>query len=293
MITTPQTGAESDPAELFRRGELDAAVAAALAQVRRKPTDNAARLFLAELSCFAGDWERAEKQLDTLSQQTTEAAVLISLFRQLLRGETARHQVLLEGRAPEIVTPLTPAMQQGLRVIAAVRDGDGDAASEAVAEMDRLRPPARGTCDGTPFDSIRDLDDRTAAVLEVITATGKYFWTPWETLEYLEFDPPKRAMDLLWRRTRISVRGGPEGEVYVPTRYAFANDAGDAEMITAAHRLGHATDWVGVEGRYTYGIGQRTLLLGDRDIGIMELGSLEFEGAGEETADEAAEPAEG
>lgn len=258
--------------DFFRNGELSNALQAALTEVRQKPTDIPARLFLAELSCFAGDWERAEKQLETLSKQTTDAAMLIALFRQLLRGEVARQQVFLEGRTPEIVTPLTPAMNKALEILVAHRAGESSRATELVAEMDALQPLAKGTCNGQAFESIRDLDDRTAPILEVITSTGKYFWTPWESLEYLEFDPPKRAMDLIWRRTKISVKGGPEGEVYVPTRYVSA-----LEEVNDLHRLARATDWAGDEGEFIQGMGCRTLLVGDESLSLLELKSLQFE----------------
>ncbi len=258
--------------DLFRQGDLAGALEAALTEVRQKPTDVPARLFLAELCCFSGDWERAEKQLDTLSKQSTEAAMLIALFRQLLRGEIVRHQVLTEGRTPEIVTPLTPAMSKALEVITANRDGDLAKATELVIEMDSLQPPVKGVCDDQPFETIRDLDDRTGPILEVITSSGKYFWTPWESLEYLDFDPPQRAMDLIWRRTKISVKGGPEGEVYIPTRYVSAN-----ETLNDLQRLGRSTDWVGDEGQCTIGRGGRTLLVGENDLSLMELGKLEFE----------------
>lgn len=265
-------GAFLDSSELFQQGDLASALEAALTEVRQKPTDVPARLFLAELCCFSGDWERAEKQLDTLSKQTTDAAMLVALFRQLLRGEIARQQVLVEGRTPEIVTPLTPAMSKAIEILNANRNGDLAKATELVAEMDSLQPLVTGTCNDKPFESIRDLDDRTAPILEVITSTGKYFWTPWESLEYLDFDPPLRAMDLLWRRTKISVKGGPEGEVYIPTRYVSANDT-----LNELQRLSRATDWIGEEGEFTQGLGCRTLLVGEESLTIMELKSLTFD----------------
>ena len=47
-------------------GNLSAAVDSALKLVKTNPTDATARTFLFELSCFAGDWDRAEKQLDVI-----------------------------------------------------------------------------------------------------------------------------------------------------------------------------------------------------------------------------------
>src|SRR5690606_17147809 len=78
--------------EHFSAGRLGEALAAATAQVRSRPTDVAARVFLAELLCFAGELERADKQLDLVADQDTTLAVGVALFRQLIRGEQARQQ---------------------------------------------------------------------------------------------------------------------------------------------------------------------------------------------------------
>jgi len=259
--------------DLYRKGELNAALEAALGEVKQKPTDIPSRLFLAELCCFAGDFERAEKQLDTLSHQTTEAAVLISLFRQLLRGEVARQQVFLEGRTPEIVTPLTECMSKSLEVLTALRDGNRVGSAAMVSYIDSTVPTASGTCDDKKFEGIRDLDDRTASFLEVITSTGKYYWTPWETIEYLHFDPPHRAMDLLYRRTKISITGGPEGEVFIPTRYVMQDPKA---VVDDSMRLARATDWIGEDAGVVQGVGLRTLLIGDQDLSIMEIKEIDF-----------------
>jgi len=54
--------------QLLQSGHLDEAVKALTTEVRDDPTDPRRRTFLFELLCFAGDYSRAEKQLDVLSQ---------------------------------------------------------------------------------------------------------------------------------------------------------------------------------------------------------------------------------
>ena len=77
-----------------------------------------------------------------------------------------------------------------------------------------------GTCDDQPFDDLRDLDELTASFFEVLTSTGKYFWIPLERVDTVEFRAWERPRDLLWRRAHMVVRGGPDGEVYLPVLYA-------------------------------------------------------------------------
>ncbi len=46
-----------------------------------------------------------DRQLDTIIQQSKDAAVFPLLFRQLVRAEIIRQQVFEEGRVPELVVP--------------------------------------------------------------------------------------------------------------------------------------------------------------------------------------------
>ena len=51
---------------LLDAGNLTAAIEAATREVKAHPADVAARTFLFELLLFAGEWERALKQLDVV-----------------------------------------------------------------------------------------------------------------------------------------------------------------------------------------------------------------------------------
>ncbi len=259
--------------ELYQAGDLQGAITAATQHLKSKPTDEASRLLLAELLCFSGDIERAEKQLDVISRQSTQGAVTLALYRQLLRGEAAREQVLREGRTPEVVqAPLPKDCEVMLEALMALRLGQQDDAIRLQQEASQQRAPVPGICNDQPFDDFRDLDDRLAGVLEVITNQGKYYWVPWASIHSLEMEAPQVPMDLLYRRTQIDVQNGPQGEVYVPTRYL----AGADEEQRDALLLCRATEWVGEEGKFVQGRGLRTFLAGDADMTIMEIKTLSF-----------------
>jgi type VI secretion system protein ImpE len=258
--------------ELFKAGDLQAAIGVATTELKAKPRDVATRLFLAELLWFNGQLDRVEKQLETISLQTTQAAMTLALYRQILRGETAREQVLREGRTPELVTELPADAKSMLEALLALRLGQGDEGSRLLGLAESQRVNLHGVCNGREFSEFRDLDDRVAGVLEVITSTGKYYWVPWQNIESLEMEPPKVPLDLLYRRTQIEVSGGPNGEVYIPTRYVANAD----EKLDDALLLGRATDWIGEAPALVQGRGLRTLLVGDEDMTIMEIETLSF-----------------
>ncbi len=258
--------------ELYEAGRLDEAIAAVAAEVKQSPTNTAARNFLCELLCFAGQWERADKQAEAISLDDPRAAMAVTLLRHLIRAETARHDFYERGRVPDFLEAPSPRLRLHLEASVAWREGNGAEAARLLAQAEELRPALRGTCNGKPFEDLRDLNDMTASFFEVLTGTGKYYWIPFESVETMEFQPPKQLHDLLWRACHLSVRGGPEGLVYLPALYAGSSADADQRI-----RLGRMTDWRGGEGSPVHGVGQRIFLLDDTDLGILEIHQLAFE----------------
>jgi type VI secretion system protein ImpE len=262
------------PSELYQAGKLTDAVDAALAAVKQHPTDTARRGLLCELLCFTGAWERADKQLDAIGLQDPQAIVGLSLVRQLIRAEIARQQFLEEGHVPEFVGLPSAALKLHLQASIALRESKPAEAAALLAQAEEQRVHPRGTCDGQSFADLRDLDDMTSCFCEVLTSTGKYFWIPWETVELIEFRPPERPRDLLWRRAHMVVTGGPDGEVFLPALYPLTWKNGDDQL-----RLGRGTDWRGQEGEPVRGTGLRMLLIGEQDRTILELKEIQFQNA--------------
>lgn len=263
--------------ELYQSGKLAAAITAAIDVVKKSPTDTGARFLLAELFCFAGEWERADKQLDALGQQSVDAAVRIVLFRQLIRGETARQQLFSDGRLPEFLFDVTAELRLRLDALVAIRENDLAAAASLLEQAEEARAKVTGTTVGhsgehEPFDDFRDLDDLCGSFLELLTSTGKYYWVPIDRIQKIECHPPQRAMDLIWRRVLMDVAGGPEGEVYLPTIYVGTNETGDDQL-----QLGRGTTWTEAGNGPIRGLGQKTFLVGSHDVPIMQLGTITFE----------------
>ncbi|WP_298225188.1 type VI secretion system accessory protein TagJ [Acidocella sp.] len=261
---------ELQAADLFRAGRLADALAAATAEVKKAPTDLGRRVLLAELLLFSGNLERADVILDAAGQLDPSVAVVVSEFRQLLRAETARRQLYRDGRVPELLGDLEPSGQASMKALVALREGNLAEAAEAAAQAEELRSRISGTANGQPFDDFRDADDLFPGYIETLTTTGKYFWIPVSRIESMEFHPPKRPRDLAWRRCSMSVKAGPDGDVYIPAIY-FADDE-----VDEAHRLGRATSWSEGEGPVR-GIGQRVFLAGEEDLSIMQLKDVTFQ----------------
>ena len=252
--------------DLYTAGSLADAIDAAVEEVKKAPTDVGLRGFLCELFCFSGDLERADKQLDAMGVQDPEATVAISLFRHLVRAEQARQQFFAEGRVPDLIDKPSERIQLHLQASIRLREGQPAEAAELLQKAEEERAPVGGVCNGEPFDDLRDLDDLTSSIFEVLTSTGKYYWIPIERVELVEFHKPERPRDLLWRRAHMVVRGGPDGEVYLPMLYPGSDAESDDRV-----RLGRFTDWRSGDGGPVRGVGQRMFLAGDKERTVLEL----------------------
>jgi len=265
----PET--ENTAGELFRAGKLTAAIEAANGAVRRNPADLGSRVLLAELLVFANNLERADTILDAASQIDSTVMIGVAEFRQLIRAALARCEHSRAGRVPEFLGEPTTALRLSLAALVAFRAGDIEEAAQHAAEAEAARPRVAGHAGGTPFDDFRDADDLHAGFFEALTTTGKYFWIPTERVASIEFHPPRRARDLVWRRASISVTGGPDGDVYLPAIYDTNKPDISDEFL-----LGRATDWVGPEEGPMLGMGQRVFVVGEDATGIMDLTTLRF-----------------
>ncbi|TWU31948.1 type VI secretion system accessory protein TagJ [Novipirellula artificiosorum] len=262
------------PSELYQAGQLDEAVQRSVELVKKNPADSNLRFQLAELSCIAGDLERADRQMETVSNQDTQAAMAAALFRQLVRAELSRRECFCSGRMPEFIGTPSPQLQNHVRALTAIRENDLVEAAKWIGAVDESAPKhTKGwIVNDNSVTAIRDLDDVLAPILEVHTSTGKYFWIQWDQIVALEVHPPKRSIDLLWRQASLSIESGPDGEVYLPAIYL---DPDGQPATDASLRLGRSTDWVESGDSIVRGRGQKTLLAGDVDLPFMSLVTIE------------------
>src|SRR5262249_47934936 len=159
--------------EHYKAGKLQAAIDAAIEDVKKQPTNVGPRGLLAELLCFAGEWERADKQLDALGHQDPSVGVGIALFRHLIRAAHAREAFYASGRVPEIIDQPTPVVKLHLEASIFAREGKAAEAAKLLEQAEAQRVHVTGTCNGQAFDDLRDTDDLTACIFEVLTSTGK------------------------------------------------------------------------------------------------------------------------
>ncbi len=255
---------------LFDAGKLEEATQALLAEVKANPSDPARRTFLFELSCFAGDWARAEKQLDVIGHQSAEAELGVMVYRANIAAEQERERVFSDGVQPHFLKEPPPHIDLHVQAINQIRAGEMEAARATLDRAEEERPTVSGKFDGTEFEDFRDYDDIVAPVLELIVK-DKYVWMPFEQIRRFEISPPRQLRDLLWASAQIEALDGTVGQVYVPSLYA-----GTAQQTDNQVRLGRVTDWKQLSEDLFRTVGLRLFRVGEEEKSLFEAKTVEF-----------------
>jgi type VI secretion system protein ImpE len=256
---------------LFDAGELGAAIAEVTQGVKAHPTDASLRTFLFELLCFAGEWDRAEKQLDALGHQDVKAEIGVQVYRNNIKAERDRSRLFSDGLQPHFLMEPPAYVDLHLAAINRLREGNTAEARETLDRAEDERPALAGTFNGRRFEDFRDWDDLVGPVLESII-NGQYTWLPFEQVGRIEVNPPKQARDLVWASARIEATDGTIGEVYIPALYAGSSQHPDDQV-----RLGRMTDWKRLSDDLSVAVGLRLFLVDGEDRPLFEARSVEFE----------------
>jgi type VI secretion system protein ImpE len=257
--------------ELLDAGQLSAAIEQLNQEVRSHPTDSHLRTFLFELLCFAGDYPRAERQLDVIAQQEATSEMGVQVYRNVLVAERARRRLFSEGLRPNFLFDLPPYVHLHLEAMNRLREGNPTEAMTLLEESDSSRPRLKGRIEGHPFQDFRDGDDLIAPFLEVIVRNS-YIWLPFEQIKHLTISIPKRLRDLLWVPATLESHHAPVGEVFLPVLYAGSSGHADDHV-----KLGRMTDWQAVTDELALGLGQHLFFIDGQDRGLLEVRDLAFE----------------
>lgn len=259
--------------QALKSGDAAAALKLLTDQVRSHPQDAKLRVFLFQLLCVLGQWERALNQLNVSLELDAGTLPMVQTYREAIACEALRQQVFAGQKVPMLFGE--PETWVALLIEAMLREGQGDAAAARQLRAEALAqaPAVAGSANGTPFAWLADADGRLGPVLEAII-NGRYYWLPLNRLARFDIDPPEDLRDAVWMPAHFQFTNGGEVVGLIPTRYpGTVLAAGDA--LALARR----TDWVErAPGDFT-GLGQRLLTTDAQDLGLMDLRSVVFDQA--------------
>jgi type VI secretion system protein ImpE len=255
--------------DLYKQGKLPEAIEAQLKLVKEKPADHGQRLFLFELLAFAGDLDRAQRQIDAVQYGELELDAAVLIYRKLLDSERARRRLFSESLVPRFFGEQPEHVHWRLEGINRLREHRPAEADELFTKANAAVPERKGQLNGKPFQSLRDCDDLFAGVLEVM-AQGGYYWVPLEQVDSVTLNPPKTPRDLLWAPARLEMKDS-SGNVHLPVLYPGSQEHPDNQV-----RLGRMTDWKAEEGGPVRGVGARVFLADDDDMNLLSWRELVF-----------------
>jgi type VI secretion system protein ImpE len=251
-------------------GNLKGAIEAAINIVKTNPTNVAARTFLFELSCFSGDWERAEKQLDAIGHQDPGAAMGSIIYRQNFKCERDRMNLLSHSSRPESAMAFPSYVEDLLRANDLVRTGDIAGAREVLDKVDEDRPAFSVTVNGEGYNDLRDYNDLTMCVFEAFVKDN-YLWIPFEQVQSIEFLERKSLRDVYWPQAKVELINGTTGEMFLPSLYTNTWKHEDDQV-----RLGRTVDWRDLGNDLFIGEGTRLYWMSGKDKPMLDIQTIVF-----------------
>jgi type VI secretion system protein ImpE len=260
-----------DAKALLDAGNLTAAIEQLISEVKANPADTTRRTFLFEMLCFAGDLDRAEKQLDVVGHQSTKAELGVQVYRNNIKAERDRRRLFSDGLQPHFLSEPPPYVDLQLAAVNRLREGNNGEARATLDRAEEERPALSGKLNGKDFKDFRDYNDLTGPVLELIVH-DKYTWLPFEHIRRIEIARPKQLRDLVWTAARIESLNGTMGEVFIPVLYAGSHEHPDDQV-----KLGRMTDWKDLGSDLYSGKGLRMFLVDGEDKPLFEARTVEFD----------------
>jgi len=257
----------------LKGGDPAAALSQLQEQVRERPSDASLRIFLFQLLCVLGQWERALNQLEVASNLDPGALAMAQMYGEAIRCEAVRAEVFAGRKSPLIFGQ--PDQWLALLIESRLVAGRGEAAR---AEDLRLRafddaPGSAGDIDGRPFEWIADADSRLGPVLEAVI-NGRYYWVPFARLRRITIEAPSDLRDVVWMPAHFEFENGGDSVALIPTRYPGSATSGDGAIA-----LARKTVWDEATPAAHHGLGQRVFATDSEEVPVMEVRAIAITGS--------------
>ncbi len=256
----------AEAAELsLKAGDPAGALAHLQEQVRAQPSDAKLRVFLFQLLCVLGQWDRALSQLNVASTLDPGALAMAQMYGDAVRCEPVRREVFEGNTSPMVFGQ--PDEWLALLIESLLLAGQ-----KRIAQSNELRarafdaaPTTAGDIDGRPFEWIADADSRLGPVLEAVINV-RYYWVPFSRLTKVDLEAPEDLRDVVWMPAHLEFENGGESLALIPTRYAGSEKADDMALAMARKTL-----WSEAAADVHFGLGQRILTTDAEDVPLMDI----------------------
>jgi type VI secretion system protein ImpE len=250
--------------ELLAAGDPQGALDLLQRQVRERASDARLRVFLFQLLCVLGQWQRALNQLQVCGEMDAATLPMVNTYREAVQCEMVREAVfagkttpIAFGQPQAWVAWLVEALQADAR-------GDLAAAARLRCEAFEAAPATPGSLNGVAFDWIADADSRLGPVLEAVV-NGRYCWVPFAAVSKVVIEAPVDLRDLVWAPAHFDLHNGGDTVALLPVRYP-----GSGASAEGALQMARKTEWLELGPGQFRGLGQRLLTTPGADVGLLE-----------------------
>jgi type VI secretion system protein ImpE len=257
----------------LREGRVEEALAELQKLVRTAPDNAEYRVFLFQLLCVLGDWERGRAQLKVLGDLSPGALALVHVYGTAITCELLRREVFAGARTPLILGEPLPWVALLIQALSVAAQGRAAEAAALRTEALEKASAASGTIDGEPFEWIADADSRLGPICEAIV-DGRYYWVPFERIHRITLEAPADLRDVVWTPAKLRLANGGETAALIPVRYP-----GSELDTNGLIRLGRKTEWDEVAPDTFHGRGQRMFATGEGEYALLSVRRIELGGA--------------
>jgi len=251
-----------------RSGDPQGALALLTTAVKAQPNKPALRVFMVQLLCVLGQWERAHTQLNVVAEMNPDAGPMREMVGHALRCEKIRAAVFAGRRSPMVFGQ--PDEWLALLIESLLSQGDPAQAASLAGRAFDAAPASSGLIDGEPFEWIADADSRLGPVLEAMV-NGRYYWVPFSRLSRVALEPAVDLRDRVWLPATLTFANGGESIAMLPVRYAGSEASEDGAIRMAA-----STTWTDIGDDRFAGLGERVLVTDQGERGLLDVHLIEF-----------------
>jgi len=259
--------------ELLRSGQLYEALEALESEIRADPANAKLRVFMFQLLCVRGDWERALTQLNMAAELDAVNLLMAQVCRSALNCEALRSQIFAGKHSPLIFGRPNDWIGWLVQANRLIAEGKHEASQELRERAFEAAQPVAGIIDGEPFEWIADADTRFGPVLEAIV-DGKYYWIPFTAIKQIRVEPPTDLRDTVWIPAHFTWIN--EGQVpgLIPTRYPGSECSEDGTVLMA-----RKTEWIEKPGEVYLGLGQRMFATDAGEYSLLQIRQIKLDHA--------------
>ena len=252
----------------LKNGDPVGALAQLTQQVRSAPADPKLRVFLFQLLCVLGQWDRALNQLNVASGLDPGALAMAQTYGDAVRCEAIRNDVFDGKKSPMIFGQPDQWLALLIESLLAAGHGEQERSLQLRATAFEEAPATPGDINGQPFSWIADADSRIGPVLEAVI-NGRYYWVPFSRLTKVQIEAPEDLRDFVWMPAHLEFENGGESVALIPTRYA-----GSAASSDGLVALARKTVWEEIAPDTHRGLGQRIITTDAADVPLMEVRTI-------------------